>query len=91
MTKKVARTSVDQVSGVPIIGPGASSVTVNDKVISVINDTVTSHGDPPHVSPTINKGAPTITAEDKKITLTSISLATCGHPVATGSPNTLAL
>ena len=91
MAKKVARITVDQVSGVPIVGPGATSVTVNDKVISVINDVVTTHGDPPHVNPTIVKGAPSITAEDKNISITSISTVTCGHTVDTGSSNTFAL
>ena len=91
MAEQVARISVDIVGGGPIIGPGATSVTVNDKVISVKDDQVTTHGDNPHVLPTITKGAPTIFAEDKQVNLTSISTATCGHTVDTGSGNTFGL
>lgn len=91
MTEKVARVNVDIVGGGVIVGPGAQTVTVNDKVISVINDTVQTHGEPPHVMPPIVTGAPTIFAEDKKINLTSISRATCSHSVETGSNNTFGL
>lgn len=91
MAEQVARVGVDVVGGGTIIGPGATSVTVNDKVISVLNDKVQTHGDPPHVLPPIVQGAPTIFAEDKKINLTSISRATCSHTVDTGSSDTFGL
>ena len=91
MAQKIARVNTDLVGGGVIVGPGATSVTVNDKVISVINDTVQTHGDPPHVMPPIITGAPTIFAEDKKINLTSISRASCSHTVDTGSSNTFGL
>lgn len=84
---KVARVNVDQAGGGIILGPGAITVTVNDKSCSIVNDTVATHGDPPHVVPSIVSGAPTVFATDKPISVTSISIASCGHPVSTGSNN----
>lgn len=90
MSYKVARVDVDICGGV-IIGPGAPTVTVNDKICSVIQDRVQTHGDPPHVLPPIVTAAPTIFAEDKRVTLTTISQASCRHQVSTGSPDTFGL
>ena len=89
--ENVARVGVDRVSNGVITGPGATTVTVNDEIISVIDDTVSTHGDAPHIQPTIIKGAPTIFAEGKQISLTRISIATCSHSVDTGSNNTFGL
>jgi len=88
---QVARVNVDQAGGGVILGPGAITVTVNDKSCSIVNDTVATHGDPPHVVPSITTGAPTVFATDKPISVTGISIARCGHPVSKGSNNVFAL
>jgi len=87
---QVARTQVDRVASGIILGPGSPTVTVNDKSCSIINDIVSTHGDPPHVSPTIVTGAPTVFATDKPVSVTGISTAKCGHTVNTGSSNVFA-
>ena len=88
---QIARVGVDIVGGAPIIGPGAPTVTVNDLTISVVGDLVFSHGESPHVLPAIVSGAPTIFAQDRPISLTGLSVASCMHPVSTGSFNTFGL
>ncbi len=50
---------------------------------SVINDSVSPHGDPPHVSATIVSASSTVFAEGKPVTRKGDS-ASCGHS-ATGS------
>lgn len=87
----VSRIGVDTVAGVALIGgPGAPTVTVNDIIISTIGDIVSAHGEPPHTTPTIVTGSPTVFAIDQPITVQGISIASCQHPVATGSLNVFA-
>lgn len=87
----VSRVGVDTVSGVAVItGPGAPTVFVNDLPISTVFDTVSAHGEPPHTTPIIVTGSPTVYAVELPITLQAVSIASCGHPVATGSPTVYA-
>jgi uncharacterized Zn-binding protein involved in type VI secretion len=85
----VARTGQDNAMGV-IIGPGQPTVIVNGTPISVVGDLITTHGAPPHVSPSIITGSSTVFAGGKPISLQAVSTCTCAHPVVTGSPNVIA-
>lgn len=85
----VARIGRDNALGI-IEGPGISSVIVNGVPVSVVGDTVSSHGAPPHTKAVIVTGSSTVFAGGKPISLQSISTCTCNHTVITGSPNVLA-
>ena len=85
----VARVSIDLVGGAIIVGPGEVSVKVNGLVISVINDTVASHGSGPHAAATIVSASSTVFANGKAVVRVGDS-ASCGDLVSTGSPNVFA-
>ena len=74
------------VAGGVIIGPGAPTVLVNGSPVSTLGDAVTPHGDPPHSSATIIKSSTTVFAQGKGIVRVG-DKASCGHSVASGSPN----
>lgn len=91
MPKNVARVGPDLVGGTgAIVGPGASTIRVNDLPLSLVGDRVAAHGEPPHTSPTILTGPSGIVAENRKISVVNISTAECAHQVTTGSPNVVA-
>jgi uncharacterized Zn-binding protein involved in type VI secretion len=73
-----------------ITGPGAIppfGVNVNGIPVSLIGDAVSAHGEPPHTVSFIAQGAPRIKCSG--ISPAHIgALATCGHPVSSGSLNT---
>lgn len=79
----VARVGVDSAGGV-ITGPGESSVLVNGSPISLIGDSVASHGDSPHSSATIVSGSSTVKAGGVGVVRVGDS-ASCGHTVSGGS------
>lgn len=81
-----SRITVDKAEGI-IIGPGASSVLVNGKAVSVANDDVTPHGSGLHAAPKVLIGSDTVFAEGKAI-IREGDKATCLH-VATGSSDVL--
>lgn len=84
----VARVTTDLVGGTGVItGPGASTVLVNGRPLSIVGDTVAPHGEPPHTNPVILTGSPTVRAQGRPITVEQISQATCGHLATTGSLN----
>lgn len=84
-----ARATTDLVQAGVITGPGAATVRINNLPASVVGDTVAAHGDAPHAKAAIVTGSATVFIEGKPATVQSISTATCGHSVSTGSPNVL--
>ena len=83
-----ARVGVDIVGGGTIVGPGSPTVKVDGSPLSYIGDQVSSHGNSPHTSPTIITGSATVKADGRNVSVESISTATCGHNVNTGSTST---
>jgi uncharacterized Zn-binding protein involved in type VI secretion len=82
----VALVFTDLVGGTGIItGPGSGTVLVQARPVSLIGDTVSSHGEPPHTKPVIITGSATVRVDGRAVTVQGISQATCGHPVTTGS------
>jgi len=82
-----ARVGADLVSTGVITGPGTPTVIVNNLPASVVGDTVAPHGKPPHSNPVIISGAATVRFENRPPAITARSVASCGHPVTTGSVN----
>lgn len=73
-----------------IVGPGAIpvfGVNVNGIPVSLLGDAVSSHGEPPHTTAFIAQGAPRVKVKGLPPAHLG-ALATCGHPVSIGSPNT---
>lgn len=72
-----------------ITGPGAVDplVQAEFKTVSVVDDTVASHGPDPHAETTIATGSSTVFANGKPVTLAGKdgSTATCGDQVDTGA------
>lgn len=81
------RTTQDKYLTGVIIGPGAPTVLVNGKPVSVEGDQIASHGSAPHAKATVVKGSTTVRAMSKGITLQGVSPATCAHVPSTGSLN----
>ena len=79
----------DLVQAGVINGPGAASVRINSLPASVVGDAVAAHGDVPHAKATIVTGSASVFIEGKPATVQSISAASCGHVVTTGSPNVI--
>ena len=67
------------------IGPGALTVFAEDKNVSVVNDKVSAHGEPPHVTATIRNGSATVYADGKPVVVQGLSKADCSHQVDTGA------
>ena len=78
----VTRVLADNAAGT-ILGPGAPTVFTEGQITSVINDNVSTHGDPPHAGPTMVSASSTVYAEGKQVTRKGDN-ASCGHS-ATGS------
>lgn len=83
----VGRKGSDNGGGGIITGPSESSVLVNGAPISVIGDTVATHGNSPHVQGTaiIVSGSGSVYAGGKPITVAQQSTLTCGHVIQPGS------
>lgn len=75
-------------SGV-ILGPGAPTVKVDNKTVSVVGDLVAGHGDSPHNAPLIVTGSSTVFANGKPVVRETVDFATCGHPVVSGSSSVI--
>ena len=84
-----ARATADLVQAGVITGPGATKVLINNLPASVVGDTVAAHGDVPHAKAVIVTGSASVFIQGKPATVQSISAATCGHVVTTGSPNVI--
>ena len=80
----VARVGVDTAGGV-ITGPGEPSVLVNSSAVSVIGDSVASHGSSPHNAATMVGGSTTVFAGGVGVVRAG-DAASCGH-TATGASN----
>lgn len=78
----VTRVLTDNAVGT-ILGPGAPTVKTEGQITSVINDNVSPHGDPPHVSATMVSASGTVFAEGQPVVRKGDN-ASCGHS-ATGS------
>lgn len=81
----VARVGVDSAGGL-ITGAGEPTVQVNGSTISVLGDSVASHGLPPHASATITSASSTVFAGGVGVVRVGDS-ASCGHTVTGGSSN----
>ena len=70
-----------------ITGPGAIGplVQAEFKTVSVIGDTVASHGETPHSATTIATGSSSVFANGKPVTVATVSIAGCGDRVDTGA------
>ena len=71
-----------------ILGPGAPTVKTEGQSTSVINDSVSPHGDPPHVSATIVSASSTVFAEGKPVSRIGDSMDF--GALFQGSPNVFA-
>ena len=72
-----------------VTGPGAATVLIEGKPASIIGDTVSAHGEPPHSKPFIITGSSTVRIESRNATVVGISQATCGHKVSTGATSVI--
>lgn len=84
-----ARVGLDLVATGVITGPGTPTVLVNNVPASVVGDTVAPHGPPPHSNPVIVTGAATVRFENRPPATLGVSIASCGHPVSSGSPTVI--
>jgi uncharacterized Zn-binding protein involved in type VI secretion len=67
------------------LGPGAATVFAEGAPVSVVGDSVSPHGEPPHVAATIISGSATVFAEGKPVVVQGLSTASCAHVVNTGA------
>lgn len=65
-------------AGAAITGPGAPTWTWNGSKISLLGDSVSGHGDPPHNAPIIATASPWMSINGIPVTRVG-SVATCGH------------
>ncbi len=84
-----ARVTADLVQAGVINGPGATKVLINNLPASVVGDAVAAHGDVPHAKATIVTGSTTVYFENRPATVQTLSAASCGHKVTTGSINVI--
>lgn len=67
------------------LGPGAKTVFAEGTNVSVVGDTVSPHGAPPHEKSFIVTGSSTVFVEGKPVVVQGLSKATCAHAVNTGA------
>ncbi len=79
----------DLVQAGVITGPGSTKVLINNLPASVVGDGVAAHGDVPHAKAVIVTGSASVFIEGKPATVQTISAASCGHAVTTGSLNVI--
>lgn len=65
-------------AGAPIVGPGATTWTVNGSPISLLGDAVTGHGQPPHSAPSMVQGSSWMTIGGIPVVCAGCA-ASCGH------------
>lgn len=92
MSKLVSKVGESIVGGGVIIVPLVPTVLINGAPVGVVGALVSSHPpcpkDPSHCAPTVQTGSATVLAGG--ISISGVSdIASCGHPISTGSPNTL--
>lgn len=80
-----ARVGVDVVATGVILGPGSVTTRIDGAPASLLSDTVSAHGEPPHTAPPIESGSATVKIDGRPVTVQGISVAACGHAVSTGS------
>ena len=82
-----SRVGIDSAGG-PIIGPGASTVKINGKNVSVKGDGVTPHPpiDTPHYAGAVMVGSSSTVKANGKFIVRAGDSSSCGHS-ATGSGN----
>jgi len=68
-----------------ITGPGAPTVKAEYSTVSVINDTVSTHGEAPHIAATIATGSTSVRANGKFVAVQDLSTTSCSHKVDTGA------
>lgn len=86
MPRPVAR--ILDLAGGPILGPGlVPNVTVNMLPIALLGNPVTPHGLGIHAASTLAVGSPNTFVGPALLPVCAIGdVATCGHPIVTGSP-----
>ena len=67
-----------------IMGPCATTVFCEGMPVSLIGDSVSPHGEPPHTSSIVMLGSFSVFAEGRNVTKTG-SPTSCGHTVNMGS------
>ena len=82
----IARVGVDTVGGGVITGGGQSTVFCNGSLVAVVGDAVASHGSGGHANATLVEGSSTVFAEGKAVCRVG-DLASCGHAIVGGSPD----
>lgn len=92
MSKLVSKVGESIVGSGVIIAPLVPTVLINGAPVGVIGALVTPHPpcpkDPSHCVAVIQTGSATVFAGG--ISVSGVSdIATCGHPISTGSPDTL--
>lgn len=84
----ITRVGLDVAGTGVVLGPGAASggnpVFAEGAIVSLINDAVAPHGNPPHTTATLPVGSSTVFGPGGRPVVIEGSVATCGHP-ATGS------
>ncbi len=83
----IAKVTVDLASAGVINGPGSPNVRVNNLPASLLGDAVGPHGEAPHTAATIATGSASVKFNNIPVTVQTISAASCGHQVSTGSIN----
>lgn len=81
---EVARVNTDSAGGL-ITGNLAPTVFVNGSPIAVKGASVAGHGLPPHAGPVLSGSSTNVYANGILICREG-DLATCGHPISSGSP-----
>ena len=84
----LCRTFLDMGGGGLVIGPGAVTTFCDSSKVSLVGDSLTTHGEPPHTtgSSLVANGSATVFCESEPVTVAGISIATCAHPIVPGSP-----
>lgn len=84
----ITRVGLDVAGSGIVLGPGAASggnpVFAEGAIVSLINDAVAPHGNPPHTVATLPVGSSSVFGPGGRPVVIAGSVATCGHPV-TGS------
>ena len=66
-------------------GPGSKTVICEAHKVSLVKDTVSAHGAPPHNKAIIANGSKSVLADGEPVVVQTISKARCGHPVNSGA------
>ena len=83
-----ARSGVDNAGGGLIIANTVRTVFVNNSPIALEFDAIASHGTDLHAASSIVSGSITVIANGMPVARLG-DPTTCGHPIATGSPNVI--